>query len=323
MIIVTGGAGFIGSAYIWYLNSLGKDNIFVVDKLRNKNKWKNLVNVNFYDFIDKENIDNLLENNNIKISSIIHMGACSSTVETNVDYFIENNYKYSQRIWNYASKNKCDLIYASSAATYGNGNLGFDDNIFKLKPLNPYGFSKYIFDNWVLKQVQQKNVPRKWAGLKFFNVYGPNEYHKNNMASVIFHAFNQISQTNKMKLFKSYNKDFKHGYQLRDFIYVKDIVKIIDFFRSKSKVSGIFNCGTGKPNSFYDLVKFTFKAMNKKENIKFIDMPISIRDKYQYYTKAELGKLKDAGYIKSFYSLESGVNDYVTNYLLKDDKYLN
>ena len=248
---------------------------------------------------------------------IIHLGARTDTTEFNKAIFDELNEQYSQDMWNACVKYALPLIYASSAATYGGGELGYDDNhevIPSLKPLNPYGDSKNNFDIWAL---QQEKKPFFWAGLKFFNVYGPNEFHKGRMASVVFHSYNQIQSVGKVKLFRSHRADFKDGGQLRDFIYVKDVADVIVFLMESRKHSGIYNLGTGKARPFIDLATATFKALNLEPNIEFIDTPIDIRDKYQYYTQANMAKLKAAGYTKEFTSLEDGVEDYVKNYLVR------
>jgi ADP-L-glycero-D-manno-heptose 6-epimerase len=246
---------------------------------------------------------------------VIHIGARTDTTEFNVELFNELNLNYTKAIWNTCAKSGIPLIYASSAATYGLGEQGYDDDETKinlLKPLNPYGDSKNDFDKWAL---EQKNAPLRWQGLKFFNVYGPNEYHKARMASVIFHSFNQIKSTGKVKLFRSHNPDYTDGGQLRDFVYVKDVVNVIWYLYSNKIKSGIYNLGSGKARSFLDLAKATFHALNKEADIEFIDTPIDIRDKYQYYTQANMAKLIATGYTKAFTSLEDGVTDYVKNYL--------
>ena len=262
--------------------------------------------------------DDLNANN---IDFIIHLGARTDTTEFNKEIFDELNLNYSKKVWQKAVEYGIPLIYASSAATYGMGEHGYDDNheiIEKLKPLNPYGESKNDFDKWAIKQSEQ---PVFWAGLKFFNVYGPNEYHKGRMASVIFHAFNQISKTGGMKLFASHNPKYKDGEQMRDFVYVKDVVSVIDYLMNNRPESGLYNLGSGKARTFLDLTKATFKAMDKPENISFIPTPEDIRDKYQYFTEANMTKLINSGYKKPFHTLEKGVEDYVKNYLIPNKYY--
>lgn len=318
-VIVTGGAGFIGSCIIRELNNNGIEEIYVVDNIGNTEKWINLRNKKYCEYIHKDLFLDRLEEFSRKITHIIHMGACSSTTEKNFDYLYNNNLNFTKALWNFATKEQISFIYASSAATYGDGSMGFDDNkdIKNLMPLNGYGYSKQLFDLWAEKQM---NTPKQYVGLKFFNVYGPNEYCKNSMASVVFHAFNKISESGEMGLFKSYNSKYKDGEQTRDFIYVKDLCSVVSFLMNHENVSGLFNLGTGKARTFYDLVAATFQAMGKEKKIEFIDMPELLRAKYQYFTEAKMDKLRDAGYKKSFYSLEDGIEDYVQNFLEKDYK---
>lgn len=321
MIIITGAAGFIGSVILRHFNDKGHDNILAVDKLGEKNKWKNLNNKRFIDFCNKD--DFIVNLDRFKgIEAIIHMGACTDTAEFNLDYLIKNNYEYSKILFEYSARNDIPFIYASSAATYGGGENGYDDeteDIFSLKPLNPYGFSKQLFDQWLLRQ---PDIPPFWAGFKFFNVYGPNEYHKGRMASVIFHTFNQINETGKVKLFKSHRPDCMHGEQKRDFVYVRDVANIIYYFYENRPEKGIFNLGTGKARTFNDLAKNVIKSSKITADIEYIDMPEDIRDKYQYFTEAKVNKLRNAGYNKDFYSLEEGIRDYVTNFLAQNYKIL-
>lgn len=322
MIVVTGGAGFIGSAIVWRLNQLGKDDIIIVDSFGKDEKWKNLVGLKFDDYLDKEDfINGIIDGDpSFDIDSIIHMGACSSTTEKDADYLIHNNFKYTQELARYCLGNDIRFIYASSAATYGNGERGYDDNeneLNELHPLNMYGYSKHLFDLWAKKN----NVLDKLVGLKFFNVYGPNEFHKDDMRSVVHKAYGQIKETGKVNLFKSYKKEYEKGEQMRDFIYVKDAVDMTLFFLENKDKNGIFNIGTGKARTWNDLVAIIFKSLNKQMNVEYIDMPESIRDKYQYFTQANLHKLFDAGYDKPITSLEDGINDYVKNYLILE-KYL-
>ncbi|MBT3570962.1 MAG: ADP-glyceromanno-heptose 6-epimerase [Flavobacteriales bacterium] len=320
MIIVTGAAGFIGSVLVGKLNSLDKSNLILVDDFSNVEKNKNLYNKQFTQQIDRSEFIEWFMKNAESVSECYHIGARTDTTEFNVEIFNELNLNYTKDLWNICTDNSIPFVYASSAATYGMGEFGFEDNhdiIDDLVPLNPYGESKNDFDKWALKQ---KSHPPFWAGFKFFNVYGPNEFHKSRMASVIFHAVNQISVTNGMKLFKSHNPKYKDGEQLRDFVYVKDVVEVLTFMMESKKKSGIYNLGSGKARTFKALVEATFSAMNIKSNISYIATPIDIRDKYQYFTEADMQKLKTVGYKKSFTNLEDGVKDYVQNYLI-DKKY--
>jgi ADP-L-glycero-D-manno-heptose 6-epimerase len=334
-LIVTGAAGFIGSCLVQYLNELGYINLILVDEFNREDKIPNLKEKKFATIVERENLFGWLYKNKPKVDFVIHLGARTDTTEFNYAIHQHLNVEYSQNIWNYCTVNNVPLIYASSAATYGDGAMGYKDDhslCHDLKPLNPYGISKNEFDKWVL---HQKDYPPFWAGLKFFNVYGPNEYHKGRMASVIFHSFNQIKTNGFVKLFRSHKEGFKDGEQLRDFIYVKDVVKVIGWMMkevvsSESSVvntkftthhsriqSAIYNLGTGKARTFHDLVKATFDALNLETKIEFIDMPEDIRDKYQYFTEADMNKLRNAGYADAFASLEEGVTDYVQHYLDK------
>ncbi len=318
MIIVSGAAGFIGSCLITQLNNAGYTDIIAVDEFANLAKNKNLANKKYLAQVERFSLFSWLEENHAQLKFIFHIGARTDTTEFDYQIFEKLNVNYSKYIWQLATKYQIPLVYASSAATYGLGEHGYTDDeskIFQLKPLNPYGDSKNEFDKWVLAQTER---PPFWYGLKFFNVYGPNEYHKARMASVIFHAFHQIHKTGGMKLFRSHHPDFKDGQQLRDFVYVKDVVNVCLFLMEKTPLSGIYNLGTGKARTFLDLVKNTFLAMQLPENISFVDTPADIRDKYQYFTEANMEKLQKAGYHKPFYSLEEGVNDYVRNYLTEE-----
>ena len=328
MIIVTGGAGFIGSALIWKLNEKSLTDIVVVDRMGHSGKWKNLVKRQITDIVHKDHFFDWLDAlpKGRRIEAVYHMGACSSTTETDVDYLVENNLHYSMKIWNFCVKNKIPFIYASSAATYGSGEQGYSDNpknLSKLRPINPYGYSKHLFDVWAMSQTVK---PPFWAGLKFFNVYGPQEYHKGGQASVVFHAFPQVNEKNILKLFKSYHPDYNHGDQKRDFVYVKDVVDVLYhlYHVRRLAVSGIFNLGSGKARSFADLGRSVFKALGqKKEKLEWIEMPEQLRGQYQYFTEATLDELRErTGYKKKMTSLEDGINDYVVNYLAKDDRYL-
>jgi ADP-L-glycero-D-manno-heptose 6-epimerase len=315
MIVVTGSAGFIGSCMVSKLNHEGFNDIVLVDDFSHTDKANNYKGKTYSQLVERKDFGSWISENYRFIQIIIHLGARTDTAEFDIKLLNELNLDYSKSVFNACVEYGISLIYASSAATYGLGEFGYSDDhelSYKLKPLNPYGVSKNEFDKWVLQQPRQ---PYFWAGLKFFNVYGPNEYHKSRMASVIFHSYNQIKKTGAMKLFRSHNPEFKDGEQLRDFIYVKDVVDVIYFLMHHRKDSGIYNLGTGKARSFLDLTRNTFKAMGVAENISFIDTPIDIRDKYQYFTEANMDKLRKIGYDKPFTSLEDGVNDYVKNYL--------
>ena len=327
MIVVTGAAGFIGSCLVRHLNDLGHHkNIVVVDDFYKTKKDPNLADKNIIESIHRDIFLQWFERFHKQISFVFHLGARTDTTEQNVEIFDELNLNYSKSVWKICAKNDIPLVYASSAATYGLGELGYKDShsiIKKLKPLNPYGCSKNDFDIWAL---QQKESPSHWAGLKFFNVYGPNEYHKGRMASVIFHTCRQIKSTGGMKLFRSHRKDYKNGEQKRDFVYVKDVASVCQFFydsfqKKKAAENGLYNLGTGKARTFYDLAKNTFDAMGKEVKISFIDTPKDIRNTYQYFTEADMAKLKKAGYKKKFYTLEKGIEDYVKNYLLEEKIY--
>jgi len=320
MIVVTGTAGFIGSAMVEKLNEAGMENLVLVDDFTKEFKKNNFNHKKFDQKIQRDDFFKWFDKNPGKIEIVIHLGARTDTTEFDQHIFDVLNLEYSKKIWRRCAEYNIPLIYASSAATYGAGEFGYEDNheiVKNLQPLNPYGRSKNDFDKWALSQNAQ---PPFWAGLKFFNVYGPNEYHKSRMASVVFHAFNQIRETGKVKLFRSHKPEFKDGEQLRDFIYVKDVTDVILFLMDRKPGSGLYNLGTGTARTFVDLVNATFLALDKKPNIEFIDTPVDIRDKYQYFTEANMNKLRKAGYEKAFSSLESGVDDYVRNYLV-DGKY--
>lgn len=317
MIIVTGGAGFIGSCIVRTLNDADRDDIIIVDNVGATDKWLNMRNKRYIKYVHKSKfLDELPSYRNVE--AVIHMGAQSSTTERNFDYLWENNFEYTKTLWNYCSVNGVGFIYASSAATYGDGTLGFDDkmNIDQLRPLNGYGYSKQLLDLWV-KHQSKKCPPPQHAGLKFFNVYGPNEYFKGSMASMVFHGFNQIKADREIRLFKSCNPQYEDGGQLRDFVYVKDICRVV-MWLLQTKTSGLFNVGTGRAQSFRELAEATFYAMGMKPNIRYIDMPEHLKGKYQYYTQAEMSKLREAGYQQPFVDVQKGVADYVQNYLDKD-----
>jgi ADP-L-glycero-D-manno-heptose 6-epimerase len=316
MIIVTGGAGFIGSCVVRTLNDAGMDDIIIVDNINTTDKWLNMRNKKYIKYVHKNDFLEVLPTYE-NVEAIIHMGAQSATTERDFDYLWKNNFEYTKALWNYCVEKQISFIYASSAATYGDGKQGFDDrmDIDKLLPLNGYGYSKQLFDQWVKHQA--KVSPKQHVGLKFFNVYGPNEYFKGSMASMIFHGYKQIRETGKVKLFKSCNPDYEDGGQLRDFVYVKDICSVILWLLNNTDVSGLFNVGTGKAQSFRELAEATFHALGMEPKIEYIDMPEHLKDKYQYYTKAEMSKLRDTGYDKEFMNLEAGARDYVLEHLVK------
>ncbi len=338
-IVVTGAAGFIGSCMVSYLNQQGYENLILVDEFDDEAKELNLLHKKYLVRVEREDFFEWVQKEKPAVAFVFHLGARTDTTEFDYSIHQHLNVEYSQKIWNWCTTNNIPLVYSSSAATYGEGELGYDDNhelIEQLHPLNPYGISKNEFDKWVL---HQECHPPFWAGLKFFNVYGPNEYHKARMASVIFHSFNQIKQNGKVKLFRSHKEGYEDGEQLRDFIYVKDVIAVCYWLmeqsvnRQPSAVSSslttphsrlnsaIYNLGTGKARSFNDLVKATFAGLDMQPQIEYIDMPEDIRDKYQYFTEATMDKLKAAGYTNGFYSLEKGVDDYVRNYLSKNEFY--
>lgn len=319
MIIITGAAGFIASCLVTELNNRGYKDLVLVDDFSKSEKKNNYSDKTFTKLIDRNEFDYWLDRNHKLVRLIFHIGARTDTTEFNFEILEKLNLEYSKLIWRKSYEYGLPLIYASSAATYGAGEFGFDDNTSPelLKPLNPYGISKNEFDKWALNNEKK---PYFWAGFKFFNVYGPNEYHKGKMASVVYHAYNQIKETKKLKLFKSHNPKFEDGMQLRDFIYVKDVCSVLIHFMETRKNSGIYNLGTGKARSFLDLGKACFNALSIEPNIEFVDIPLDIRDKYQYFTQANVEKLRSVGYDKPFYSIEEGVNDYISNYL-KEEKY--
>ncbi|MBI2259130.1 MAG: ADP-glyceromanno-heptose 6-epimerase [Flavobacteriia bacterium] len=321
MILLTGAAGFIGSVMLQNLNTENQEDIVILDNFSSSIKNKNFANKKFQIQVERTELDTFLDKNKTKISFVLHIGARTDTTEFDSKVFDKLNVQPSKLLWNFCVEQQIPMIYASSAATYGMGEWGYADShelIPKLKALNPYGESKHEFDCWVLKQ---SKTPPFWAGLKFFNVYGPNEYHKGRMASVIFHAFHQIKNNGKVKLFRSHNPDFMDGCQKRDFVYVKDVVNVISFLMKGKAPSGIYNLGSGKARTFNDLVNSIFSTLKLESSIEYIDTPLDIRDKYQYFTEAKMEKLIQAGYTNSFYSLEEGVNDYVSNYLLKNEFY--
>ena len=317
MVVVTGAAGFIGSCLVSTLNKAGYKDVVVVDDFSRADKKKNLEGKSFSNEVHRDVFPQWLRENQRLVQFVFHLGARTDTTEFDKKIFDSLNLNYSKNVWNICTEFGIPLVYASSAATYGGGEFGYDDDpslIEKLKPLNPYGESKNDFDKWVLKQIKK---PGFWAGLKFFNVYGPNEYHKSRMASVVFHSFNQIQKNGSTKLFRSHNLKFKDGEQLRDFVYVKDVTEVCLWLLRTRKNSAIYNLGSGKARTFLDLAISVFAALHKKSSIEFIDTPADIRDKYQYFTEAKMERLKAAGCDVKFHSLEQGIEDYVRNFLLE------
>ena len=321
MILLTGAAGFIGSCLISHLNSLGQQAIIIVDDFTKTKKCKNLINKKYARQVHRDQLFDWLLIHGKQVKAVYHLGARTDTVEKNSQIFHRLNLSYSKKIWQFCSTHQIPLVYASSAATYGLGEVGFQDThsiVKDLQPLNPYAVSKNEFDKWVL---QQKKQPPFWAGLKFFNVYGPNEYHKSRMASVIFHAFYQIKQTGQMKLFRSHRPTIADGMQARDFIYIQDVVQLCTFFMQQQPTSGLYNVGTGKARTFSDLVHATFHALELVPSITFIDTPLDIRATYQYFTEADMRKTLAAGYDTPFVSLEEGVKEYVQHFLSTNTYY--
>ena len=316
-IVVTGAAGFIGSCLVELLNQRGYKDLILVAEFDRPDKRPNLDGKDYVVKVEREVFFDWLTDHRPAISAFYHIGARTDTTEFDYSVHEHLNVEYSKRVWQYCATYSVPLVYASSAATYGAGEKGYDDRhdiVNELKPLNAYGISKNEFDKWALQQTAR---PPFWAGLKFFNVYGPNEYHKGRMASVIFHSFHQIRKDGVVKLFKSHRPDYKDGQQLRDFVYVKDVINVCYWLMERRPDSGLYNLGTGKARSFEDLVKATFAGLDLAANIRFIDMPLDIRDKYQYFTEANMGKLRAAGYTAPFHTLEQGVDDYVRHYLSK------
>ncbi|HRE50871.1 MAG TPA: ADP-glyceromanno-heptose 6-epimerase [Flavitalea sp.] len=316
IIMISGAAGFIGSRLAAFLNEKGYDRLILVDAFDREDKQPNLSDLKFLAKVERDGLFQWLGDPANRADFVFHLGARTDTTEFDYEIHRRLNLEYSRQVWDYCSRRQVPLVYASSAATYGGGELGYKDDhdiIDQLKPLNPYGLSKNEFDKWVL---QQQVHPPFWAGLKFFNVYGPNEYHKGRMASVIWHAYNQIKDSGEVKLFRSHRPGIKDGEQLRDFIYVRDILKVCYWLMQTSPPSAIYNLGTGKARSFADLARAVFAALGKESNIQFIDMPLDIREKYQYFTEANMDKLRAAGYDEAFYSLEAGVKEYVQEFLV-------
>jgi ADP-L-glycero-D-manno-heptose 6-epimerase len=331
MIVVTGGAGFIGSNLVAGLAEKGISNIVVCDALGSDDKWRNISKHELRDIVKPDSLMRYLEIHAAEIKLIFHMGAISSTTETNADLIVENNFTLSRRLWKWCAEHEVRFIYASSAATYGNGEYGFRDDdhpeaLAKLRPLNPYGWSKHLFDRRTSRITHDnarvgESAPPQWAGLKFFNVYGPNEYHKGDQMSVICKLFPQVQAGASARLFKSYDKEYADGGQIRDFVYVKDCVDVMLWLYENPKINGLFNVGTGKGRSFNDLATSVFTACGKKPKINYIEMPPELIAKYQYYTEADMTRLRKAGYTKPFAELEDGVKDYMQNYMMKEDAY--
>ncbi|HEU4708100.1 MAG TPA: ADP-glyceromanno-heptose 6-epimerase [Methylophilaceae bacterium] len=326
MIVITGGAGMIGSIIAWHLNTaLGREDLVIVDRLTQPDQWQNLVHRRYANYLDKDELLPWLEGSHEKIDAVIHMGAISATIERDFNKLVQDNIRYSQQLWDWCARNDVPFLYASSAATYGDGSQGYEDDesrINELRPLNGYGYSKQFFDQWVLRQVRENQpTPPQWCGFKFFNVYGPNEFHKERMASVALHSFNQFRELGTVKLFKSNKPEYDDGMQLRDFIYVKDAAAIVVYFLNHPDKSGLFNVGTGQARAFKDLATAVMTSVGRKPSITYIDMPQDLHGKYQYFTQADIDKLRQAGYTQAFYSLEEGVADYVQNYLTQPDPY--
>jgi len=326
MIILTGGGGMIGSMIAWHLNTqMNFDDFVIVDDLINEQQENNFNKRKFIEYIAKDDLKKFL-NDKKNVSAVIHMGAISATTESNFNRLLQSNIRFSQALWHWCAENKVPFIYASSAATYGDGSVGYDDNeseLDKLSPLNAYGYSKHFFDRWVqLELSKNQPTPPQWCGLKFFNVYGPNEYHKGRMASVVFHAFNQFKETNQIKLFKSEHPSYADGMQVRDFIYVKDAVKIIIFFLNNNNFSGLYNAGTGNAETFKALAEAVLiNTKGQPDDIKYIEMPNDLKGKYQYYTQATMNKINSIGFNDNFMNLKEGVTDYLESYLLTSDRY--
>ena len=326
-ILVTGGAGFIGSNIAGHFADHSDVSVAVSDHFGEDDKWRNLANHQIFEIVAPDDQFYWLEDHADSLDAVIHMGAVSSTTETNVDFILENNFSFSRALWDWCTENEVRFIYASSAATFGSGEEGFEDGanldyLQKLRPLNAYGWSKQLFDQFVALTVARGGrTPPQWAGLKFFNVYGPNEYHKGDQRSVAHQIYPHAQHDRPVHLFKSYRDDYADGEQLRDFVYVKDCVKVVQWLMDKPDVSGLFNLGTGQARSFKDLANSVFAALGKEPAINFIDMPETLKDKYQYFTQANMQSLRDAGYTDGFYSLEDGIADYVNAYLAKPNQY--
>jgi len=324
MYVITGGAGFIGSNIAAAIEARGLGKVVVCDRLGNEEKWRNIAKLDLFNFIQPEELFEYLGSNEFGIKGVIHMGAISATTETDADLIFNNNFRLSLNLWKWSASHFVPFIYASSAATYGDGSEGFIDDqarsvLAKLKPLNPYGWSKHLFDRRIMRMIEDEEIPPpQWAGLKFFNVYGPNEYHKGSMQSVASKVFNDAIAGKTATLFKSHHPDYVDGGQLRDFVWVDDCINVVMWLLENPQISGLFNCGTGKARSFLDLVNAVYSAMGKQADINFVATPEEIRDKYQYFTQANMNKISAAGFDQPFTSLEDGVGAYVSDYLLKD-----
>ncbi len=327
MYIVTGGAGFIGSNIVWALEQRGYSKIVVVDRLRDGVKWKNIAKRELYDVVHPDNLFEFLETHESNVKAIFHMGAISATTEMDADKIMDNNFRLSMDLWKWCTQHQVRFIYASSAATYGGGEHGFVDtdamdDLAKLQPLNPYGWSKHLFDRRVARMLASNEVhPPQWAGLKFFNVYGPNEYHKGTMQSVVSHVFPVASQGETCKLFQSHHPDYEDGGQLRDFVFIDDCINVMMWLLDNPGVSGLFNCGTGQARPFKDLASAVYTALGQDAKIEYIPTPEHLRDKYQYYTQADMSKLRDAGYPGQFTALEEGIRQYVQDFLYTEDPF--
>lgn len=328
MILVTGGAGFIGSNLVAALEGRGEREIVVCDTLGDDDKWRNIAKRDLLDVIPPDELDRFLDGYGARLGAIFHLGAVSATTETDADLILANNFRFSKFVWRRATAQRVPLIYASSAATYGDGRAGFDDDMSRaalagLRPLNPYGWSKHLFDRWVARQLEL-GAPRPphWAGLKFFNVYGPNEYHKQGQISVVLKNFREVAAGGPAVLFRSHHPDYADGAQLRDFVWVGDCVEAMLWLAGHPGVSGLFNLGTGKARSFADLAGALFRALGRDPDIRFVDTPEAIRDRYQYFTEADMARLRRAGYDRPFTALEDGVATYVRDYLTADDPYV-
>ena len=328
MYVVTGGAGFIGSVILKHMEAAGLGPLICCDRLGATDKWRNIAGRELADVVQPDDLFDFLTAHASSIEAIIHMGAISATTETDVDLIAETNIRLSIRLWDWCAHNQTRLIYASSAATYGDGKLGFNDDdstdaLGTLRPMNAYGWSKHVFDRRVARMLQDHQLtPPQWAGLKFFNVYGPNEYHKEGQKSVVAHLVPQIESTGRVSLFQSHRTDFEDGHQLRDFVHVDDCAAVVLWLLRSPKINGLFNCGTGQARSFLDLARAVFSAMGKEPAIDFIPIPEQIRDKYQYFTEANMDKLRNVGFDHAFRSLEDGVSDYVSNHLIAEDPYV-
>lgn len=322
MIVITGAAGMIGSMVAWQLNQQGRDDLVIVDSIAHPEQWQNLCHRRYGQYLDKSELADWLKCNADNVTAVIHMGAISATTEHDWKRLLDHNIRYSQFLWNWCAEQGVPLLYASSAATYGAGERGYDDaGIEGLRPLNAYGYSKHFFDQWALRQADAGHAPPLWAGFKFFNVYGPNEYHKQRMASVAFHSFNQFRDSGTVKLFRSGRAGIADGMQSRDFVYVKDAAAVLCWFLEQTRTSGIYNIGTGQARSFLALANAVMTSSAGTPHITWIDMPEDLEGKYQYFTEARVERLRAAGYNRDFHALEEGVRDYVQNYLMQPDPY--